>query len=173
MTDITKIERNGSSPRYIGDSKVRNSIADEFSATTSYNTNDLILNNGELYKFTSDHEAGLWTNENATKTNIIDELNLLKTTDNITDKLIGWNQQSINRHLLTTISNCNNFENSNFVTLTKFAANTPNAPTTGAGMLLDFRYTANSEVQLALIAAKNNIYIRSKSSGTWTDWRVL
>ena len=71
--DIIKFNRNGSE-RYIGDSKARNSIAEEFNTITSYSTNDLISYNGSLYKFTSDHESGIWDNNEVIQTSIANEI---------------------------------------------------------------------------------------------------
>ena len=69
MADITKLNYNGTNYN-IGDSKARQNIGNEFSTTTSYSTNDLVIYEGLLYKFTSDHSAGAWNSSEATLTNI-------------------------------------------------------------------------------------------------------
>lgn len=69
MADITKLNYNGNNYN-IGDSKARQNISNEFSTTTSYSTNDLVIYEGLLYKFTSDHSVGAWNSSEAILTNI-------------------------------------------------------------------------------------------------------
>lgn len=83
--DIIKIVRNGAT-RYIGDSKSRQNTADEFSTTTSYNSGNYVLYNGELYRFTSNHIAGNWNSEEVVKTKIANEMNhYIASTTDLTD----------------------------------------------------------------------------------------
>ena len=83
--DIIKIIRNGAT-RYIGDSKSRQNTADEFSTTTSYNSGNYVLYDGELYRFTSNHAAGNWNNEEVVKTKIANEMNhYIASTTDLTD----------------------------------------------------------------------------------------
>ena len=58
------------------DNKIKNSIADEFSTITSYSTNDLVLNDGNLYQFINDHEPGLWNSEEVEQTNLDNIMNI-------------------------------------------------------------------------------------------------
>lgn len=47
--------------------KFEKSIADEFSTSTNYEENSLVLYRDELYQFDSDHTAGAWTGTDVTK----------------------------------------------------------------------------------------------------------
>lgn len=55
----------------------------------------------------------------------------------------------------------------------KFGQSASNAPTSFSGFVIGFAYTTNSEVQLALAAADAKIYTRSKSSGSWGEWKTF
>ena len=48
-------------------------IADEFSTATSYSTGDVVIYNGKLYKFKTDHAAGAWSSADVDE-KTVDEL---------------------------------------------------------------------------------------------------
>ena len=73
MTDILEFNRNGAI-RSIGDSKARNDIAPNFTTTIDYEMNDLVMYDGQLYKFIADHSAGMWDINSVTTTSIKNEL---------------------------------------------------------------------------------------------------
>ena len=73
MADISKFNINGSIFN-IGDDKVRKSIANNFDISTNYSINDLVLYDGQLYKFTSAHSAGMWDSSQVALISISDEL---------------------------------------------------------------------------------------------------
>lgn len=67
-------------------------IAPTFSATENYAAGDLVYNDGALYRFTADHNAGAWTGEDVELTDIaslLDELtgdiSDLQPVDSVTD----------------------------------------------------------------------------------------
>ena len=49
-------------------------IAAEFDATAAYTTGDLVVYDGALYKFTSDHAAGAWSSSDVAATTVDDEI---------------------------------------------------------------------------------------------------
>lgn len=51
---------------------VRDDLAPEFSASTSYTAGAIVTHNDVLYKFTTDHAAGAWTGADVTSVTIID-----------------------------------------------------------------------------------------------------
>lgn len=51
---------------------VSDMIAAEFDATAAYTTGDLVVYNGALYKFTSDHAAGAWSSADVAATTVDD-----------------------------------------------------------------------------------------------------
>ena len=51
---------------------IREDIAPEFSASVSYNENDVVLYEDTLYQFTSAHAAGAWTGSDASAVTIVD-----------------------------------------------------------------------------------------------------
>ena len=73
MADISRNSRNGVY-RNFADAKARANIASEFSASTSYAVGDLVIYDGYLYKFTSDHSAGEWVGTDAVQITICGEL---------------------------------------------------------------------------------------------------
>ena len=94
-------------------------------------------------------------------------------SSNIYDSVTGDTQRSFNTHFPSSITDLNNIGVTNWFVVTKYASNTTNAPTTAAGMVLFFEYTANQGVQLAIQSQDTNVYIRSKSSGTWNAWKTI
>ena len=62
MADIFQIVENNSSPKYIGDSKARANIAEQFSTSKAYSKGDIVLYDGNLYEFTTAHSVGSWNN---------------------------------------------------------------------------------------------------------------
>lgn len=60
------------------------SVAPEFSVSTSYTTGQYVYKNGVLYKFTSDHTAGAWTGTDADAVTVGGEVEGVKTTANDT-----------------------------------------------------------------------------------------
>ena len=54
--------------------------------------------------------------------------------------------------------------------LLPFSTSSANAPTSGAGFVVGFAYTATTEVQLACVAGNDKLYVRKKSGGTWGSW---
>ena len=81
MTDITKISRN-QDLRNIGDAKARANIADSFDVTKNYSIGDLVLYDGLLYRFTSQHGAGAWNSSHVTAATIV-EREVLYNANNI------------------------------------------------------------------------------------------
>lgn len=60
-------------------------IADEFSLSTSYSTNDYVVYDNKLYKFTQTHSAGTWNSSDVTETDLTSELRLKTNTTNLGD----------------------------------------------------------------------------------------
>ena len=60
--------------------KVRNIIAEPFSETTSYTSGDYVVRDGYLYRFTEDHEAGVWDSTQVELIIISDKLQRLDST---------------------------------------------------------------------------------------------
>ncbi len=58
----------------VKDERIRSDIAANFSASTSYDVGDLVLYEGYLYKFTSEHSAGAWIGTDAVQITICGEL---------------------------------------------------------------------------------------------------
>lgn len=69
MREISKIRVN-EEDLILKDSKIRQSIANEFDISTKYNINDLVIYEGQLYKFISSHDAGVWNSEDVVPTTI-------------------------------------------------------------------------------------------------------
>lgn len=55
--------------------KLAADIADAFDATSTYSTDDVVMYNGDLYKFTADKTAGDWDSTKVTAATIVDLIN--------------------------------------------------------------------------------------------------
>lgn len=51
---------------------IRDDLADEFDATTAYNTGDIVTYNDVMYKFDADHAAGAWIGSDAHAVQVAD-----------------------------------------------------------------------------------------------------
>lgn len=54
---------------------VSDMIAGEFDATTAYAAGDVVVYDGDLYKFTAAHAAGAWSGSDATQTTVVALIN--------------------------------------------------------------------------------------------------
>ena len=61
---------------------LKGNIAEPFDPTKAYSAGEYVLYEGDLYKFTEDHDAGAWTGSDATEVNILEELDSLNTAVN-------------------------------------------------------------------------------------------
>lgn len=61
-------------------------IADTYDATKNYAVDDYVINNGKLYRFTADHEAGAWIGTDAMEIQMTNDVRELKSAfDDIKD----------------------------------------------------------------------------------------
>lgn len=86
MADVEIVELNGSEYD-ISDllsratvAKALASIADTFSESLAYAVDDKVIYNGELYKFTAVHSAGVWNASHATKVTMAELIDILSAT---------------------------------------------------------------------------------------------
>lgn len=59
------------------DQAARESIAENFDATTDYTAGEYVYNNAVLYRFTADHDAGAWTGTDAEEVKVGTEISTL------------------------------------------------------------------------------------------------
>ena len=170
MTDIVKFNRNGAE-KAIGDSKARQSIANEFNTSTNYSINDLVIYDGLLYKFIADHNAGAWDSSQV-ELATISEAMVWKSGDTMTGNL------SVKHSGSAIISTCNS----------DLAIGTSPSSDTWVGGLeikdknnilfsyVDSRYLSTGDSELNIVARNRNgnsnvdnrLRLTSKPDGTKT-----
>lgn len=68
-------------------------LAEPFSSSKNYVAGDYVVENGVLYRFTSNHNAGAWTGSDATQQIAMNDINNLRTSfdENINEIILNWN----------------------------------------------------------------------------------
>ena len=73
--------------------KLLNDVADTFSTAVSYAVGDVVLYDGDLYRFTSAHSAGAWDSSDVTAVSVTDLLDILQT--NIDKEVLYFASQNV------------------------------------------------------------------------------
>lgn len=152
---------------------LESALAPEFSAETDYRVGEVVLYNGKVYRFTSNHSAGAWVSgdvEATTATGGWNDLVPLALAQSKTKALIGTAESHIDLNDIVTVGNYR-------ITKLEYAKLVDNLPgdSPQAGRLTVMLTTSGQIMQFYImqVSSGNVIYFRNKTSSSWTPWQKI